>query len=257
MPGQASASTASDEKAEHARILVIDDEVAILRLVKTMLARSGYEVTTAESADEGLKLMAQASFDCVITDAVMPTLSGYDFVKTVRGNSKHADLPVLMLTRKRHRQDVKKAVEAGVTDYVLKPIDEQLLLDKVEMCMRKGGGTASFKRQVYEHTIHDAEMEAELGFSCRIIALSETDLTLRVPFSIDDRIPVKLRTRLFEEIGISQPMLKLQLCERAEASSPAFAHFPWEARLSFVGTPESDLQKIRAWLQRQSALRRK
>jgi two-component system, sensor histidine kinase ChiS len=118
-------------------LLVIDDEPLVLKVVKSVLTQKNYKVTTCEKSLNGLKLMSKKSFDCVITDILMPNLSGYELVKSIRKNPKYATLPILMLTRKRNREDIKKAVDAGATDYILKPIDEALFLEKVELCLRK------------------------------------------------------------------------------------------------------------------------
>jgi DNA-binding response OmpR family regulator len=119
----------------------VDDEPAILQFLSTLLTRSHCEVTVAESAIEARKLLDKdpEAFDCVITDAIMPEITGYAFVASLRTDPRYMALPVLMLTRKRHRKDVKLAVEAGVTDYVLKPIDAALLLEKLKLCMVKRG----------------------------------------------------------------------------------------------------------------------
>jgi DNA-binding response OmpR family regulator len=140
-----SSSAADKDKAEPApptRVLVVDDEPAILQFLNVLLTRSGCKVTMAESAVEARKMLDQdpKGFDCVITDAIMPEVTGYDFVTALRSDPKFVALPILMLTRKRHRKDVKLAVEAGVTDYVLKPIDDALLLEKLKICVAKRGG---------------------------------------------------------------------------------------------------------------------
>lgn len=220
------------------KVLVIDDEVAILRLLKTLLGRANYEVTTAESAREALKLLEERSFDCILTDAVMPQLSGYDFVKEVRSQPRHRELPILMLTCKRNRQDVKRAVEVGVTDYILKPIDENLLLEKLESSLKKGGAAIA----AYEQSDQFFEAEAEISVGCHVVSLTERGLTVQLPFEITQDLPFHLRSRIFQEIGISEPQLKLESCEQSEEG--------WEARLALVNVAESDLQKIRAWLER-------
>lgn len=244
--GQPQAADPTLPGAPSAKILVIDDEVAVLRLLKTLLARSNYEVTTAETAREALAMIESGRFDCVITDAVMPEMSGYDFVKTVRSNPRHAELPVLMLTRKRHRQDVKKAVEAGVTDYVLKPIDENLLIEKVELCLKKGGTPC-----LPEVPLQGSDSSAEVAVGCQIVSLSETTLTLRLPFKLEERVPLQLRCRIFAEIGIDQPLLKIHRCEKIADDDP-HSEYPWEAKASFTHTPETDLHKVRSWLQKHS-----
>jgi DNA-binding response OmpR family regulator len=229
------------------KILVVDDEPAILALLKTLLTRSRYEVKTAESANQALELLDLDSFDCVITDAIMPTMSGYEFVQVLRKNPKNAELPVVMLTRKRHRQDVKKAVEAGVTDYVFKPIDEALLLEKVDTWVRKSG-----KRPFSEQKVPIQASEAELGVNCRIESLGETSLTLRLPFRIEPRATFKLRGRILEELGVSLPELQIEHCEMSAANPGAAGEptYPWEAKLSLAKASEKDQARIREWLQR-------
>jgi DNA-binding response OmpR family regulator len=228
------------------RILVIDDEVAILRLLKALLGRLGYEVTTAESANEALSLLERSTYDCVITDAVMPAMNGYDFVKALRSSERHAELPILMLTRKRHRQDVKKAVEAGVTDYILKPIDENLLLEKVELCIKKNGPKAADR----ELPLSGSLAEAEIGVGCRIVSLGENSLTLRLQYRLAEHVPFQLRSRVFLEIGIEHPRFKLESCELKSADTNP--DYSWEAKISFERLSEGDANKIREWTHRQA-----
>lgn len=238
------------------QILVIDDEEAILKLLQVMLARAGYRVTCASSGSEGMGLIGQTAFDCVLTDAAMPEMSGYEFVAAARSDPRHLQLPILMLTRKRHRQDVKKAVEAGATDYILKPIDEDLLLEKVEQALRRQG-----KRALHEHIFQNAAAtQGEITFDCKVVSLGETTLTLRLPVRLEGRAPFELRSRVFSDIGVAQPRLRLEHCERlpdvAEGdTSPIDPTQPWQARLSFADAPEPDLVKIRAWLQKQAGAR--
>ncbi len=234
------------------RLLVVDDEPAVLKLVKAMLGRAQYQVTICGSALEGLRLMDDNPFDCVITDAIMPVMTGYELVKAIRRHPVHATVPVLMLTRKRHRQDVKKAVEVGVTDYVLKPIDEHLLLDKVELCLKKGTG----KKHIFEFSVSGDQANAEMRLECRVITISETEMTLRLPISITEIGSTTFHSKLFDEIGIQVPYLSLVRCEQGPALAD-LKGFDYEASFSFVGVRESDLMKIRAWLQKEAIRRRK
>lgn len=238
-----------NSNAEPLKILVIDDEVAILHLLRSLLGKFNYAVTTAESATEALSLLERGAYDCILTDAVMPEMSGYDLVKTLRSNSRYAELPILMLTRKRHRQDVKLAVEAGVTDYILKPIDENLLVEKIDLCLKKSAGGA--KTAPSELILKGAHAEAEVGVSCHIASLGETSLTLLLTYRLEQSVPFQLRTRIFSEIGIIQPHLKLESCEMVSASA-ADPSLSWEAKISFNQIPETDTIKIREWSHRQA-----
>ena len=229
-------------------ILVIDDEASILRLLKALLTRSLYQVTTADNAKEALELLDKGHFDCVITDAIMPDLSGYDFVKALRSRPRFEELPVLMLTRKRHRQDVKKAVEAGVTDYIFKPIDENLLMEKIEHCLKKNNERRGSSGWVFS----GAESKAELGVACRLDSLSESILTLHLPFKLGPAEPLNLKSDILSEIGVDPTHFRLESCERTAAKSP---ELPWEAKLRLNPAKDADAQRVRAWLEQRKGQR--
>lgn len=241
------------------RLLVIDDEPAVLKLVQTMLQRAKYDVVTAGNANQGLQILNRESetpIDCVITDAMMPGMSGYEVVQLLRKHPRYSSIPILMLTRKRNPQDVKKAIEAGVNDYVIKPIDETLLLDKVELCLKKNG----IQRHVFECAIHDSTGAAAVEIPTRITTVSESGFSMCLPFPLGENGDIRVlkytvSTRLFAEMGIPIPQLTLVKCSRMESEETADCGY--EAKFAFVGLTEADLKKIRNWLQRYAIQRRK
>jgi CheY-like chemotaxis protein len=244
---------------ETPRLLVVDDEVAALRLLRTILVRANYRVTTCQGAEEALRLLSQgAQFDCVVTDAMMPVMNGYDLVRAVRYNTNTSDVPVIMLTRKSDRNDVKKAMVAGVNDYVLKPIDEHLLLDKISICLKNRKGAVKLR----EVLVHGAEAHAQATFDLRLTTMRETGMTLRLPFEIpteylEDAV-LRIATPIFPEIGIPIPFLRQVRVRRIPVEEiGVLVDFPIEVEFAFIGTEEAHLKKIRAWLQRQEILRKK
>lgn len=234
------------------RILVIDDEGPIQKFVKLILSRAHYDVTTCGSGSEGLALLNERAFNCVITDAVMPGMSGYEVVKTIRLHPDYGGIPILMLTMKRHRQDVKMAVQAGVTDYVLKPIDEQLLLDKISLCLSK----TETARHTFECPLFGSEAKADLISEVEIFSLSESHLTLIVPFAMNSETLFRFKTGIFEQIGIQTPMLKWMDSEEIK-NYAGTRRSRYKVHLSFMGLSEPELKKLRTWLQKESLRRRK
>lgn len=234
------------------RILVIDDESSALRLLGAMLSHARYDVTTCESPFLGLRQLEGTSYDCVITDAMMPEMSGLDLVRSVRTSPQLAATPILMLTRKRQREDVAAAIAAGVTDYIIKPVDEQLLVDKVELCLLKGNG----RKHVFRHQLHDRAAQGSIDLSATIISLSESDIVLGAPYPLLFRPPATFESRIFEEIGIRPPQLKFVSARPLgpELIEPGIAY---ESTYAFVGVPEEDLRRIRGWLKAREILRRK
>lgn len=226
-------------------ILVIDDEESALALVQSILKQAKYEVITCTSAAEGLKHLAQGGFDCVLTDAMMPDMDGYAFVRAAReGRRETRDLPILMLTRKRNREDVKRAMQAGVTDYILKPIDAALLLEKIELFSRKGAvpGTG-----VPPEASCQIRADAELLLSARIVALTESEVLVHFPIAVPAATKLRLASRLFQEIGVPPPPCKVLRCEESTGSDKGF-----DLKLAWSGVNEDDLAKIRAWIMDQS-----
>jgi len=143
-------------------------------------------------------------------------------------------------------------VAAGITDYILKPIDENLLLDKVELCIKKGPGN----KHTLNSPISETQAPASLFFDCRMQFISETYFVARIPFLIPCDTEVQIRTPLFDEIGISPPIIKLVSCKAIPMSLESRT-YPYEAHFSLVGVLESDLRKIRIWINRESLQRRK
>jgi CheY-like chemotaxis protein len=234
------------------RVLVVDDEPAVLKIVNVMLTGAKYSVVTCESGVEALKILSVGQFDCVITDAAMPVLSGYDLVRAIRRHPVYSEIPVLMLTRRRNRMDVKRAVEAGVTDYVLKPIDDHLFLDKVSLCIKKGEG----KRHVFELKVDPADSAARMSVDCSILAISETDMTLKLPIGFPLSLNFSMSSPIFKEIGIETPMLKILECEKI-TESPDERQVSYKARVAFIGMDESALMKVRSWVQRAAIRQRR
>jgi DNA-binding response OmpR family regulator len=188
----------------------------------------------------------------VITDTMMPMMSGYSLTTTIRKNLEYGKIPILMLTRRRERDDVKKAIEAGVTDYAVKPIDESLLLDKLQLCLMQVGGT----RHVFQCPVIEPQSSAQFQLDCKVVSMSETDLTVKFPIAIPTGTSFFLANSIFEEIGIKTPEMKIMRCEPSNVGSFSKA-FPFEAVVSFMGVVENDLRKIRNWLKKQELRLRK
>jgi CheY-like chemotaxis protein len=247
-----------DRPNDRPRILVVDDEPAVIALVRPILQRAGYDVVPATSAPEAIAQLDDSTspggrpFDCVITDALMPQISGQELVRLIRSQPRFAKLPVIMLTRQRQRENVRDAVEAGVTDYVLKPIDESLLVDKVALAIQKGG-----TRHIYELTISGELQKAKMTIPCRVLSISENDITMLVPFLLGPEHAYPLKIRLFEEIGITMPELNRVKCDPMAHGPDDAPELKFHVKMAFLGVPEDDLKKIRSWIQREAIKRKK
>ena len=115
---------------EAKRILIVDDEPHLVKLVKLRLEANGYEVATALNGLEGLKEAEENHPDLIIVDVMMPKMDGYTFVKNIRVRDELKAIPIIVLTVKNKLENLFKA--EGVKDYIVKPFDAENLLEKVK-----------------------------------------------------------------------------------------------------------------------------
>jgi len=110
------------------RILVVDDERHIVRLIQVNLERAGYQVLTAFDGKEGLKKVSSEKPDLVVLDVMMPYLDGFEVLKRMKADSAMKDIPVIMLTAKAQDADVFRGWASGVDMYLTKPFNPMELL---------------------------------------------------------------------------------------------------------------------------------
>jgi two-component system KDP operon response regulator KdpE len=116
------------------RILIIDDEPQITRVLRAALSAQSYDVRTANDPEEGLQVFKDWPPDLVITDLMMPGMSGVDVTRAIR---THAATPVLILSVRDHERTKVEALDAGADDYVTKPFSIQELLARVRAHLRR------------------------------------------------------------------------------------------------------------------------
>jgi DNA-binding response OmpR family regulator len=113
------------------KILVVDDDADIRDLVATKLESSGYEVETAGDGVTGLELAANNGYSLVISDVMMPGMSGVDMVRMMRSAEPPISVPVILLTAKNQERDIESGFAAGIADYVVKPFSPRELAARV------------------------------------------------------------------------------------------------------------------------------
>jgi len=110
------------------KILAVDDEKHIVRLVQVNLERQGYEVITANDGKEALQKVEEEHPDLVVLDVMMPYMDGFEVLQSLRRNPETQNIPVIMLTAKAQDQDVFRGWQSGVDCYLTKPFNPMELI---------------------------------------------------------------------------------------------------------------------------------
>ena len=126
-----------DVAAEKSRVLVVDDEPQITRVLRTVLSSQGYQVRTAAEGEAALSSFAEFRPELVITDLYMPHMDGVELCKRIRAMSQ---VPIIVLSVKGEERTKVEALDSGADDYVTKPFGIEELLARVRAALRRGGG---------------------------------------------------------------------------------------------------------------------
>ena len=121
------------------KFLIVDDSPTMRRIVINSLRASGWnDFTEASDGEEALQVLERDSIDFVITDWNMPNINGLELTKSIRRHQKFNQLPILMVTTRGLKEDIIQALQAKVSNYVVKPFTPQLLKEKIELILESG-----------------------------------------------------------------------------------------------------------------------
>ena len=112
------------------RLLIVDDDPLNLAIVKRILLGEAYDVATSLNAQDALNMLERGSWDLVISDVMMPNMSGYELTRRIRERFSVSELPILLLTARSQFEDKQMGFSCGANDYVTKPVE------KLELTMR-------------------------------------------------------------------------------------------------------------------------
>jgi cyclic di-GMP phosphodiesterase len=154
---------------EARRILVVDDVEQNLALLGGLVRSLGYEVETARDGLEALAKLA-LGVDLVLLDVMMPGLDGYEVARRVRADARTADLPIILVTVLDSREDRVKAIQAGASDFIAKPVDKTELLVRISSQLRLKEAQDALKRSQAGLEEQVARRTEELRRTCEVAA---------------------------------------------------------------------------------------
>ncbi len=114
------------------KILVVDDFAAMRRILKNVFTQIGFtNIIEADDGTTALDVLKDNKVDLIVSDWTMPKMNGLDLLKTVRSNESTKDTPFLMVTASSQKDDVLEAVQAGVSNYIVKPFTADTVKEKL------------------------------------------------------------------------------------------------------------------------------
>lgn len=116
---------------ERARILLVDDEPSVVRMIQKRLDNAGYEVLVAMDGEEGFRKAKEDKPDLIILDLMLPKLNGYEICLMLKKDSRYKKIPIVMFSAKAQPKDVEQGLECGADAYVRKPFRAEELLNQI------------------------------------------------------------------------------------------------------------------------------
>jgi two-component system KDP operon response regulator KdpE len=158
---------------EKTRILVVDDEPKLVRLVREILTAAGYEVMATCSGDQAIEMVAQERPDLVLLDILLfyGSMDGYQVARRLR---EFSDVPIIMLTAKARESDLLQGFEAGADDYITKPFSAKELLARIKAVLKR---SLSADQTPSESLITCGELQINLASRRVKVADHEVHLT--------------------------------------------------------------------------------
>ncbi|NOZ05940.1 MAG: response regulator transcription factor [Chloroflexi bacterium] len=158
---------------DRSRLLIIDDDPHLLRLLEMALQNERYEIRTAQSGQRGLETMATYHPDLIILDVMMPNMDGIEVLRRIRAAS---DIPVIMLTAKSEVRDRIQGLSFGADDYILKPFNLEELILRIGAVLRRFRQKETTDSQCYDDGIlHINYRTLEVEKNGNVIVLSHTE----------------------------------------------------------------------------------
>ncbi|CAN5661923.1 hypothetical protein BH10BDE1_BH10BDE1_27460 [soil metagenome] len=222
-----------------ARILLVDDDRELLTMASALLVHARFDVTCCENAMDALELVRREAFDVVITDANMTPHSGFDLIRSIKLLPSYDLIPIAMLTGRREKRDVERALSVGARDYIVKPLDPAGFIKKVT--------ELAAISEDQRRTAKFAELELDETASCElalvVIGITESGVLLDSDHRLHIGSQLTLDCDAFHRIGIPKSVVRVTSCTAGEIEGS------YEVRTSFTNLDEKNALKVRHYIQ--------
>lgn len=222
-------------------VLLVDDDATTLELVSFFLKHAGFVVKECKDGYSALDELQNHPYDLVILDISMPHINGIKALKKIRENSKTKDIPVMMLTSSKDKEDILEAKKNNVTDYIIKPPSRENFIKRIELIM---GGRPQF--EVIQLPENEKMAIGSFSLPLRLKSISRNGMVLvgAVPLEKDSTIKID-QLPLFEKLKLKPREFKINDCTLLKNKE-------FEYMISFLGLSSEEHESIRDWIMYES-----
>lgn len=176
-------------------VLIVDDDINILKLLDVHLSEAGYQVFEAQDGIKALRILSNLTCDLAVVDVMMPYMDGFSLTKEIR--NKH-DIPIILLTAKNQIEDKERGFHSGTDDYLVKPFEPKELLFRIKALLRRYDKQPDGEIvRVGDTIINKKSYEVQIGSRTILLPLKEFELLY---FLISSPRQVFSRDHLIEQI---------------------------------------------------------
>ena len=183
------------------KFLIVDDDPAILKITQNLIQMQGHEVNCCENALDAIQTLSDLTYDILITDATMPAYSGFDLIRSAKKRKELSYLTIAMLTGRSEKSDIEQAVELGVQDYIVKPIEPELFLEKVERLAER-------HRKKKNQKPIKSKYNSEMLTPIQIVRVTDIGLSIESPYPLSKGTIVTINLDELKEAGLMQNRFK-------------------------------------------------
>ena len=128
---------ALEEEIANPKLLLVDDSISIRKIIGMLLSKAGYDVDAAVDGVDAIEKFGEKSYDLVVTDLEMPRMHGYELIAEIRTSQMGDEVPIIVMTSRAGEKHYEKAMQLGADDYIVKPVEEDSLLQSVRTLLAK------------------------------------------------------------------------------------------------------------------------
>lgn len=222
-------------------ILIVDDDQDMLKLLSKILTTAGFKVASAASVSEAKDLLSVEPPHVVLTDLHMEPENGFEFIQFLRSQKQYERVPLLVLSALNDFSSVKKAIALGVNDYVIKPLQSQMLLRKIRKALLNKD-FAKWTVPLSEEILLDVTIDVEVS------SLGEAGCVISAPFKIPKGKDIKLKSFELSSIGLDKIVQRSSAEHKLYLQGGMFLN-----DITFIGISENESSKIRQFISKRNA----